>query len=339
MSDRVTTHMGLERKNRREGELLECSHWKKMGRVFASDGRYPWMQSHTQNPTVLLLDDRLRVYFNCRGVPDANGNTTACATFVDLDRHNPERVIYVHDEPILPLGEIGAFDQFGVMASSVLKVGDEVWIYYVGWNRSQGVPYNHAIGLAISHDGGRSFKRYARGPIISRTAEEPFIQNSPNVSIIEGEFRMWYSSGTRWIDQGERVESIYVIIQASSRDGVLWDRDGIPCVPAIVEHECQTNPSVIRIGERYHMWFCYRHGLDFRNADRGYRIGHAWSDDLKNWHRDDNHGVLSPSDSGWDSEMLCYPRVLEIDGRLHMFYSGNHFGRDGFGYALLEDSE
>ena len=95
-------------------------------------------------------------------------------------------------------------------------------------------------------------------------------------------------------------------------------------------------PSVLRVGSRFHMWFCYRHGLDFRNPARGYRIGHAWSDDLRSWIRDDEAGELSPSVQGWDSEMVCYPCVFELDGRTLMLYSGNYFGRDGFGYAVLD---
>lgn len=315
---------------------LVHARWAKMGRIFVSDGRYPWMHSHNQNPAVLVLEDRLRVYFNCRGVSSTDGMTTAYATFVDLDRADPQRVLYVHDAPILPLGEIGTFDQFGVMAGSVLAVGKQVWIYYVGWNRAQGVPYNHAIGLAISDDNGKSFRRFALGPILARTPAEPFIQNSPFVAQANSTFRMWYSSGVRWIEEQGRLESIYVIMQAQSPDGIAWNRDGVPCIPPVVEHECQTNPTVVRLGDRWHMWFCYRHGLDFRNAGRGYRIGHAWSDDENYWHRDDSIATLPPSASGWDGEMVCYPCVLDLEGVLTMFYSGNHFGRDGFGYAVLD---
>lgn len=308
--------------------------WNRGGRVFAPDGRYDWMQSHAQNPTALVLGDRLRVYFNCRSARDADGSVVAHSTFVDLDRENPFRVIKVHDRPILPLGVLGAFDQFGVMAGSVLQVGEEVRLYYVGWNRCEGIPYNHAIGLAISRDGGVSFVRYAQGPVIGRTPSEPFIQNSPYVTRIDDVYHMWYSSGTRWIRHGASFESIYVIMHAWSADGVVWQRNGVACIPQRVEHECQTNPSVLKIGKRWHMWFCYRHGLDFRNPGRGYRIGYAWSGDLVTWHRDDPLGELAPAVSGWDSEMICYPCVLEVDGKLLMFYSGNYFGRDGFGYAV-----
>ena len=312
--------------------------WEKQGKIFAPDGRYEWMYSHAQNPSVLIMDDRLRVYFTCRSRKDADGNVSAVTTFVDVDKTNPSRVLYIHDKPILPYGDLGTFDQFGVMPGAILKVDGEVWLYYVGWLRCQGAPYNHAIGLAISRDGGITFTRAGRGPLFGRTLKEPFLQNSPYVMRNDdGVFHMWYSSGIEWLESENRKESIYVLMHATSPDGINWDREGIPCVEYKVEYECQTNPTVIKIDSRYHMWFCYRYGLDFRNDKRGYRIGYAWSDDLKTWHRDDESGELPPSSEGWDSQMVCYPCVVQLNGCLHMFYSGNYFGRDGFGYAVSEE--
>ncbi|MCA1632224.1 MAG: glycosylase [Acidobacteria bacterium] len=310
--------------------------WEKRGLVFAPDGRYEWMQSHAQNPSVLILEDRLRVYFTCRPRKDGDGNFAAVTTFVDLEKRDPGKVIYVHDRPILPLGGHGAFDQFGVMPGCALLAGSEVWLYYVGWMRCQGAPYTHAIGMAKSDDGGFTFRRLGVGPLFGRTLKEPFLQNSPVVFRQGDTYHMWYSSGVEWLEQQDgHLESIYVLMHATSGDGVNWQRDGVPCVPTRVEYECQTNPSAMRIGERFYMWFCYRCGLDFRNSERGYRIGLAWSDDLTNWHRDDSLGELKPSAHGWDSEMVCYPCVVNVEGETYMFYSGNYFGRDGFGYAAL----
>jgi hypothetical protein len=85
------------------------------------------------------------------------------------------------------------------------------------------------------------------------------------------------------------------------------------------------------------MWFSFRRGLDFRSADGGYKMGYATSPDLVNWTRNDNNAGIEKSISGWDSEMIAYPNILEVDGRNLMFYCGNYFGRDGFGYAELSD--
>ncbi len=309
--------------------------WEKRGLIFCPDGRFDWMQTHAQNPAALLLEDRIRVYFNCRPKRSADGSVSAYPAFVDLDRSDPSRVIGVAERPILDLGEPGTFDQFGAMSGTVARVGNEVLIYYAGWTRGLGVPYHHALGLAISHDDGRTFARYGKGPVLTRTPNEPFIQNSPFVIEFDGVLHMWYSTGLGWIEHAGKMESVYVVVHATSKDGRTWDRDGKPCIEYIVDHECQTNPSVVKIGNRYHMWFCYRPGLDFRNAARGYRIGYAWSDDLATWHRNDALGELEPSPgSAWDSEMVCYPCVIEVDGQLLMFYSGNGFGETGFGYAV-----
>jgi predicted GH43/DUF377 family glycosyl hydrolase len=103
-----------------------------------------------------------------------------------------------------------------------------------------------------------------------------------------------------------------------------------------VENECQTTPAIMKLGDRFHMFFCYRYGLDFRaTRDRAYRIGYAYSDDLVNWTRDDAQAGIDVSESGWDSQMIEYPHIAQINGKFIMFYCGNHFGKEGFGYAEL----
>ena len=83
------------------------------------------------------------------------------------------------------------------------------------------------------------------------------------------------------------------------------------------------------------MFFCYRYSLNFRGKERGYRIGYAYSDDLKIWIRDDSKAGIDVSDDGWDSEMISYPHVFEFDGKIYMLYLGNQVGRYGFGLAEL----
>lgn len=312
--------------------------WVKKGRIFCPDGRYDWMQSHAQNPTALLLGDRTRVYINVRPKRSSDGSMTALPTFVDLDVNDPSRVLEVNDRPLVGLGEAGTFDQFGVMVRGIVAESDHVKLYYAGWNRCLGVPYNHAIGLAISTDGGKTFSRYSKGPVLSRTHKEPFIQNCPFVKKLDGLYHMWYSTGTCWVESAGNMESIYILVHATSADGIEWKRNGVPCVPVLTEDECQTNASVVEIGGRYHMWFSHRRGTDFRNAQRGYRNGYAWSDDLQTWQRDDERSFFSgrSEDGDWDSEMICYPEVVDLRGTLTMFYSGNGFGATGFGYAVLD---
>jgi predicted GH43/DUF377 family glycosyl hydrolase len=102
------------------------------------------------------------------------------------------------------------------------------------------------------------------------------------------------------------------------------------------EDECQALPTVTKIGNRYHMYFCYRQATDFRkNPARGYRLGYAWSDDLVNWVRDDANAGITFSENGWDAEMMCYPHIFQCDGKVYLLYNGNEFGKYGFGIAEL----
>ena len=42
-------------------------HWRKLGRVFAADGRHDWMHSHAANPVAEHRGgDDFRIYFGCR---------------------------------------------------------------------------------------------------------------------------------------------------------------------------------------------------------------------------------------------------------------------------------
>ncbi|MCX6901169.1 MAG: hypothetical protein NT105_21040 [Verrucomicrobia bacterium] len=310
--------------------------WNKHGQIFAvHEHRKPWMWSHAQNPSPVVLKDRIRIFFNTR--PESRGGLSEShPAYVDVELQNPSRVIGVSSEPVLTLGDIGCFDQHGCMTGSVVRKNDEFWMYYVGWTRCVDVPYNWAIGLAVSQDGGGHFERMFRGPVIGSQYNEPYLQNGQFVlRTNEHEWHMWYSTGAEWIKSGTKAESRYVVVHATSGDGVRWERNGKPLLPFVLEDETQTTPAVFKLQDRYHMYFSYRHSTSFRNAERGYRIGYAWSEDMNIWHRDDSLAGMGVSTTGWDSEMVCYPNVCAVGDQLYVFYCGNDFGRNGFGYAVL----
>ena len=153
---------------------------------------------------------------------------------------------------------------------------------------------------------------------------------------------MWYIYGTKWLPQNgnEPVARVYKIAHASSIDGKTFIRGtGNQIIPDVLdENECQALPTVIKIGEKYHMIFCFRYATDFRgNPNRGYKLGYAYSSDLKNWKRDDNKLQFSnSSNTPWDSEMMCYPHLFRVNSKIYLLYNGNAFGKYGFGLAELD---
>jgi predicted GH43/DUF377 family glycosyl hydrolase len=306
--------------------------WVRRGQIFEVDGREKWMASHhAQLPVpVLVGDDRLRVYYSTR-----DEHNRSRSGFFETEAGEPANVAYVHDRPALDLGEPGAFDELGAMASCVVEAAGELHLYYVGWTTGAGVPYRTEIGLAVSADGGVTFTRAQSAPVIGQTPAAPYGANCPFVLHEAGLWRMWYGAVTGWDRTGELPESMYEIRYAESSDGVRWRLENTNCIEPLSDSEANTRAWVMRDAGTYHMWFSYRSILDFReNRDRSYRIGYAESDDGVNWERRDEEAGLGPSNDGWDSEMAAYGCVYEHGGARHMLYNGNGFGRSGIGHAV-----
>jgi len=312
--------------------------WEKLRKVFTPQevGDRPWLKEFAQAPSTLLFDRFVRVYFSCRPPPEESGQNVSYSAYVDLDRFDLFRVLRVSDQPILPLGGLGEFDEYGTYPVSAIRNGQEVWVYYGGWTRCESVPFNVAIGLAKSLDGGKTFNKVGRGPMLSYSPEEPFVLSGPKVRRFNDRWYLFYIAGSRWKDVDGRAEPVYKIRMAISTDGVNWTKIGRALIENRIEQdEAQASPDVFHANGRYHMFFCYRYSTHFRGKARGYRIGYAFSDDLLNWTRDDERVGIDVSSEGWDSEMISYPHVFEVDATVYMAYLGNDVGRHGFGLAKL----
>lgn len=312
--------------------------WRKMGLIICANGQREWMNSHIQNPYAIEMEQCIRVYFTTRPKPKNNQYMSVTA-FMDLDKEDLTKVLRISENPILSYGKQGTFDEHGIMPGSVVaREHGEYWLYYAGWRRTVSVPYAWAIGLAISKDGGESFEKYGEGPIMSTSYNDPFLLAAPRSIFKEnGIWHMHYGSGTGWIDDNGKKESVYLNRHAMSKDGIHWERDKKCCIDTVYDDESQSACVTYKDKGMYHMFFPYRHSYNFRNGNRGYLIGYAYSNDLEKWIRDDKQVGIGLSENGWDSEMICYPHILRIGKKVIMFYCGNGFGASGLGYAQLVD--
>jgi hypothetical protein len=314
--------------------------WQKLGKIFdPTQGNYGhWMAEFAQAPATLVFDDFVRVYFSCRPKPDELGQYVSYSGFVDLDRKDLSKILRVSESPILELGALGTFDEFGTYPVSVIREGSKVVAYYGGWTRCQSVPFNVAIGRAESTDGGTSFRRTGPGPLLSYSPNEPFILSGPKIRRFDEILYLFYIAGKEWIIDNGRPEPIYLIRCAMSDDGLRWKKSDVDLIDArLGENEAQASPDVFYRDGAYHMFFCFRGGRDYRGKANGYRIGYASSTDLVTWTRDDSRAGLEVSDSDWDSEMVSYPHVFELDGEVYMFYLGDQVGKYGFGLSRMTD--
>jgi hypothetical protein len=316
--------------------------WKRLGKIFdPTHHRLPNdCVQFAQSPQALVFGDFVRIYFSTRALERSSGKYLSHIAFVDM-RKNLRDIIRVSDRTVIPLGGRGCFDEHGIFPMNVVRHGDAIYGYTCGWSRRVSVSVDTAIGLAISRDGGSSFQRIGAGPVLAASQHEPYLVGDGFVKVIGETFHMWYIFGTAWKRYAPDAppERTYKIGHALSKDGINWVKEEARRIISdrLGADESQALPTVIEIARRYHMFFCYRRSFDFRtNKDCGYRIGHAHSDDLSNWTRDDANALPGGSAGEWDSDMQCYPHLFECDGKAYVLYNGNEFGRFGFGLAVLE---
>ena len=316
--------------------------WKKLGKIF--DPTQHSLPNHcvqfAQSPQALVFDDYVRIYFSTRAHDPTSNKYLSHIAFVDM-RTDFREVIRVSDKTVLPLGGLGCFDEHGIFPMNVVRVQDSIYGYTCGWNRRVSVSVDTAIGLAVSDDDGQTFQRIGDGPVLAASLNEPFLVGDGFVKVIQGKFHMWYIYGVAWERSapGAPPDRVYKIGHAVSLDGITWEKEEGRRIISdrLGGNECQALPTVVEIEGLYHMFFCYRQLFDFRtNPERGYRIGHAYSDNLTDWIRDDENPGLDHSPGDWDSDMQCYPHVFEWDGQIYLLYNGNEFGRYGFGVAVLQ---
>lgn len=316
--------------------------WNKLGKIFdPRDHHLPNdCVEYAQSPQTLVFDDFVRIYFSTRQKDPVNGKFVSHIAFVDMT-HDFKRIIKVSDKTVINLGELGCFDEHGIFPINVLRHKQQIYAYTCGWSRRVSTSVETGVGFAVSEDDGRTFRKLGNGPILGASLNEPFLVGDAFVRHFEGRFHMWYMFGTAWktFDAAQAPDRIYKIGHAISDDGICWIKEeGKQIIPdKLNADESMALPTVIQIGQRYHMFFCYRESSDFRsNAKRGYRIGYAYSDDLSTWNRADDESGLTLSEEGWDSEMMCYPHVCQIGEKIFLLYNGNLFGRFGFGAAELK---
>jgi len=308
--------------------------WKKLGRIFSVDKNSDWMFSHASVPFIEKIKDdlfkvpRFKVYFSTR-----NLNNESSIGYIIFDINNIKTILEISKKPVLEKGSLGTFDDSGVMGTSIVNVNGRKYLYYVGWNIGVTVPFRNAIGLAVS-DGCNAFRRAFNGPILDRNKEEPYFTASNCVINDNGLLRIWYLSCTGWEKHNNKIIHYYHIKYAESTDGINWDREGVIAIDYRDKYEYAISvPRVIKEKGLYKMWYSYRAQ---KNID-SYRIGYAESPDAINWIRKDEEVGIDVSESGWDSEMICYPFVFDHKGKRYMLYNGNGYGKTGFGLAVLEE--
>lgn len=306
-------------------------NWIKLGNVFCANGQNELMHTGGRAPVARWLeDDFFEIYFASY---DQNMRGRIFKLVIDIKQ--PTELIKLVDQPLVDIGNIGFFDDNGVIPSTIVDVNQKLFLYTIGFSMKNKIIFDAATGLAISKDGGNTFEKL-NGPVLDRGVDDPCFAASPYVMIDDDKFKMWYVSCDYWTEEPEgKYKHFYNIKYKESEDGIYWDLKSKVCIDYQNEFEYAiSRPTVIKETDgTYKMWYSFRG----QKSVETYRIGYAESNNGIDWVRKDElMKSFDVSESGWDSEMMCYPYVFDHKGDRYMLYNGNGYGRSGFGLAKLE---
>ncbi|MDF2724950.1 MAG: hypothetical protein K0Q59_4625 [Paenibacillus sp.] len=293
------------------------------------------------NPWIIQEGDRYYLYYAGWG---ADRHRRICLATAPAGQAGE----WERQGPALPLGEHGEFDGNWCVLPHVIKLDEREWrLYYTGNSGiGTGLDMFPGLGMAFSED-GKQFAKHDRNPIIARTGQEgdPDQQGIAGGSVIQArlpdgtvQWRFYYT-GCPTLGKDVFLNQQKRICLAISQDGIEWEKQG-----AIMQRDplhdyenvAVAGPVVQQLADgSYRMWYSAigtRWGF--------YSICYAESDDGITWNRGTHYGdnlQLGPrhgTGGNWESMMVEYPSVIEEDGRLRLFYTGNNYGLTGIGTAV-----
>jgi len=300
-------------------------NWAKKGLIYQAEFEDNWRHNSAICPTPYLMnEDVIRIYVGFR---DKEGR--ARAGFVDVESKKPSNIIGISENPIIDLGTPGCFDANGVVPTVITKINNKMHLYYAGYQIPTKVRTMIFTGVAISED-GEIFHKYKKVPVMDRTDKECLFRSMTSIVTEDRFIRVYYAGGSEFIQGKEKTLPIINIRHTTTTDGLNFSENYDLAMDTSKNEYRVVRPYVIKENGLYKMYF------SAGSEKITYKFAYAESNNGVDWVRCDHKLNLGLSKEGWDSKMMSYPAVIKTKYGVYMFYNGNNFGYDGFGYAELE---
>ena len=238
-------------------------------------------------------------------------------SYVDFDIVK-QQIVHDFKKPVIKYGSPTSFYSHGITLGNSWKQKGQTYIGFMGWQHRGNAHWRGDIGKFNT-------STFEVSMVMGINEIDKVSLSYPCVMKDGTKYKMWYGSTIDW--NSENGEMVHTINYAESDDGDRWDPKGVAIPWALYEAQAFSKPAVIRTDEGYRMWYSYRKG-----DGSLYRIGYSFSEDGISWNREESN--LKKSQTGWDSEMVCYPYVFKHKENVYMLYNGNRFGKYGFGLAV-----
>ncbi len=237
-------------------------------------------------------------------------------------------------------------DAFVMLDNDTLKM----WYTGSGWLTGSDACAHVRMGYAWSVN-GINWTEYAGNPVLGISTdtsafdadgiETPCVIKDPAAPPSQ-RYKLWYA--------GRKKQCSAVLDHkfgyAYSPDGISWTKyAGNPVMVAGNANSWYntfiSNPSVIKEGPVYNMWFSAPDAVaNGQPTDGKVNIGYATSPDGISWTVNPSPVLVAGSQGNWDTVGCAEPSVLKMNGTYHMFYSAlNTWSVERFqvGYAFSND--
>ena len=304
--------------------------WKKLGLVFdaAKHANQQWFCNSALTPQPFKLDDKtIRVFAGFRDVEGVSR-----IGYVDLASGDPTRILRVSENPVLDIGRDGCFDDNGVIMGDVVQTPGGIYLFYVGFQLVKKAKFLAFSGVALSEDGGGVFHRISESPILDRDRFQSTIGAIHTARYENGVWRLWFARGDGWEMINGAPYPRYHICYTETNDLLKIPRSGVTCVSAFSPEYRIGRPKVYQTADGSYVMYATKGTISGEYTPSFFR-----SKDGIKWERDDASLGIEQSESGWDSETLCYPALIKNAGQTLMIYNGNKMGVNGFGAAVGND--
>ena len=196
--------------------------WEKQSSEWLFSGEnLDWSETSIFVHDAMVLDDGTWAVYFSSVASSTNFASGVIGMATAPNAAGPWKVIA---EPILETGPEGSWDEDGVVDPSIVRVGDQLWMYYDGNLRGR-----RAIGLAISEDGFSWTKH-----------DDPETEDVSDPLLVAGEDGDWDDTGvydpqvvvtdegfvmSYFVRRPGTSAPVYEAGLAYSDDGLAWEKD------------------------------------------------------------------------------------------------------------------
>ena len=279
---------------------------------------------------VLLEDNVAKIYYTAR---DKTNRSHTMSLLFDLEKMSP--VNGSHQLELAP-GSLGAFDDSGVMATSILNVNNEIWMYYIGWNLGTTVPFRNSIGLAKKLQGANTFVRFSEGPVLDRNRHEPYfcagcdVRYNPHTF----NFEMYYLRCTTWCSKVSNSGVSYHVRWTYSENGYDWVQPGKVALDYSNKNEYAISSPRHVQGTEGKTYCLYSSRADSESPNYRIRIVPMYNNSSAG--QSPSTILIEDKGSHWCNQMVCYPGLIKYKDFYIVFYNGNAYGQTGIGAFRME---